>query len=39
MVLPLGLQIIGKQFAESTVFSVAHAFEQATDFHKQRPQL
>jgi len=37
--LPLGLQIIGKQFAESTVFRTAHAFEQVTDFHKQRPQL
>lgn len=37
--LPLGLQIIGKQFDETTVFKAAHAFEQATEFHKQRPQL
>jgi aspartyl-tRNA(Asn)/glutamyl-tRNA(Gln) amidotransferase subunit A len=37
--LPLGLQIIGKHFDESTVYRVAHAFEQATDFHKQKPQL
>ncbi|WP_071458419.1 Asp-tRNA(Asn)/Glu-tRNA(Gln) amidotransferase subunit GatA [Bacillus massilinigeriensis] len=37
--LPLGLQIIGKHFDESTVYRVAHAFEQATEFHKQRPQL
>ncbi len=37
--LPLGLQIIGKHFDESTVYRVAHAFEQATDFHKKRPQL
>jgi aspartyl-tRNA(Asn)/glutamyl-tRNA(Gln) amidotransferase subunit A len=37
--LPLGLQIIGKHFDEGTVYRVAHAFEQATDFHKQRPQL
>ncbi|MGG0717924.1 Asp-tRNA(Asn)/Glu-tRNA(Gln) amidotransferase subunit GatA [Robertmurraya massiliosenegalensis] len=37
--LPLGLQIIGKHFDESTVYRVAHAFEQATNFHKQKPQL
>ncbi|RFU60616.1 Asp-tRNA(Asn)/Glu-tRNA(Gln) amidotransferase subunit GatA [Bacillus sp. V59.32b] len=37
--LPLGLQIIGKHFDESTIYRTAHAFEQATDFHKQRPQL
>lgn len=37
--LPLGLQIIGKHFDESTVYRVAHAFEQATDYHKQKPQL
>jgi aspartyl-tRNA(Asn)/glutamyl-tRNA(Gln) amidotransferase subunit A len=37
--LPLGLQIIGKHFDESTIYRVAHAFEQATDFHTKRPQL
>ncbi|MFC3749867.1 Asp-tRNA(Asn)/Glu-tRNA(Gln) amidotransferase subunit GatA [Paenibacillus sp. GCM10012306] len=37
--LPVGLQIIGKEFDESTVLRVAHAFEQNTDHHKQRPQL
>jgi len=37
--LPLGLQIIGKHFDESTIYKVAHAFEQATDFHKQKPSL
>ncbi|MFJ8259348.1 Asp-tRNA(Asn)/Glu-tRNA(Gln) amidotransferase subunit GatA [Peribacillus asahii] len=37
--LPLGLQIIGKHFDESTVYRTAHAFEQATDFHKQFPKL
>lgn len=30
--LPLGLQIIGKAFDEMTVFSVAHAIEQAAQF-------
>lgn len=37
--LPLGLQIIGRHFDESTVYKVAHAFEQATDFHKQQPEM
>ncbi|MDN3017370.1 Asp-tRNA(Asn)/Glu-tRNA(Gln) amidotransferase subunit GatA [Paenibacillus sp. BSR1-1] len=37
--LPLGLQIIGKHFDEATVYRTAHAFEQATDFHKQKPGL
>jgi len=37
--LPLGLQIIGKHFDEATIYKVAHAFEQATDFHKQTPAI
>ncbi|WP_379970910.1 Asp-tRNA(Asn)/Glu-tRNA(Gln) amidotransferase subunit GatA [Ectobacillus sp. sgz5001026] len=37
--LPLGLQIIGKYFDEATIYRTAHAFEQATDYHKQKPQL
>lgn len=37
--LPVGLQIIGKAFDESTVLRVAHAFEQHTDHHKARPTL
>ncbi|WML42767.1 Asp-tRNA(Asn)/Glu-tRNA(Gln) amidotransferase subunit GatA [Neobacillus sp. PS3-40] len=37
--LPLGLQIIGKHFDEATVYRVAHAFETATNFHKQKPEL
>ncbi|MCA1322029.1 Asp-tRNA(Asn)/Glu-tRNA(Gln) amidotransferase subunit GatA [Bacillus tianshenii] len=37
--LPVGLQIIAKHFDESTIYRVAHAFEQATDHHKQKPQL
>ncbi|MGG3571104.1 Asp-tRNA(Asn)/Glu-tRNA(Gln) amidotransferase subunit GatA [Bacillus gobiensis] len=37
--LPLGLQIIGKHFDEKTVYRVAHAFEQATDHHKAKPEL
>ncbi|WP_342514369.1 Asp-tRNA(Asn)/Glu-tRNA(Gln) amidotransferase subunit GatA [Sporosarcina sp. FSL K6-1522] len=37
--LPLGLQIIGKHFDEATLYKVAHAYEQATDFHKQTPAI
>ncbi|WP_042225191.1 Asp-tRNA(Asn)/Glu-tRNA(Gln) amidotransferase subunit GatA [Oceanobacillus manasiensis] len=37
--LPIGLQIIGKHFDESTVFRAAHAFEKVTDHHTKRPQL
>ncbi|MBD7945938.1 Asp-tRNA(Asn)/Glu-tRNA(Gln) amidotransferase subunit GatA [Psychrobacillus sp. Sa2BUA9] len=37
--LPLGLQIIGKYFDEATIYRVAHAYEQATSFHKQTPQI
>ncbi|GGB67059.1 Asp-tRNA(Asn)/Glu-tRNA(Gln) amidotransferase subunit GatA [Fictibacillus barbaricus] len=37
--LPIGLQIIGKHFDESTIYRVAHAFEQATEHHKAKPKL
>ncbi|MNO42551.1 Glutamyl-tRNA(Gln) amidotransferase subunit A [compost metagenome] len=37
--LPVGLQIIGKAFDESSILRVAHAFEAHTDHHKQRPSL
>ena len=37
--LPVGLQMIGKALDEATLLRVAHAFEQHTDHHKQRPQL
>ncbi len=37
--LPMGLQIIGKHFDESTVYRAAYAYEQATNHHKKRPEL
>src|SRR5687767_9200394 len=37
--LPIGLQIGGAPFAESTVLALAHAYEQATAWHKRRPPL
>jgi aspartyl-tRNA(Asn)/glutamyl-tRNA(Gln) amidotransferase subunit A len=37
--LPIGLHILGKHFNEEKLFKVAYNFEQATDFHKQKPAL
>ncbi|MGD0281247.1 MAG: Asp-tRNA(Asn)/Glu-tRNA(Gln) amidotransferase subunit GatA [Dissulfurispiraceae bacterium] len=37
--LPVGLQIIGRHFDEESIFKVAYAYEQSTDWHTRRPQL
>ena len=37
--LPVGLQILGKSFDEETILRIAHAYEQATDWHTQKPAL
>jgi len=37
--LPIGLQISGNHFAETTVLALAHAYEQATNWHTRRPSL
>ena len=37
--LPIGLQISGAPFGESTVLALAHAYEQATEWHTRRPPL
>ena len=37
--LPIGLQLLGKHFNEGSLLKVAFNFEQATDFHKQKPKL
>ncbi|KPQ21290.1 Asp-tRNA(Asn)/Glu-tRNA(Gln) amidotransferase subunit GatA [Halomonas sp. HL-93] len=34
---PIGLQILGTHFAEAQLLNVAHQFQQATDWHTQRP--
>ena len=35
--LPVGLQIIGNHFTEARLFNIAHAFQQATDWHRPIP--
>jgi aspartyl-tRNA(Asn)/glutamyl-tRNA(Gln) amidotransferase subunit A len=37
--LPIGLQISGNHFSEPTVLALAHAYEQATEWHTRRPPL
>lgn len=37
--LPIGLQLIGKAFDEETLIRTAHAYEQATGWHKKKPGL
>jgi len=37
--LPIGLQIMGKHFDEELLLKVAYRFEQATEFHKKKPQI
>jgi aspartyl-tRNA(Asn)/glutamyl-tRNA(Gln) amidotransferase subunit A len=35
--LPVGLQIIGDYFSEARMLSVAHQYQQATDWHQRAP--
>ena len=37
--LPIGLQIQGPAFGEERILHVAYAYEQATGWHKSRPQI
>ena len=36
---PIGLQLMAKHFNEEMLLKVAYNFEQATDFHKKKPDL
>lgn len=36
--LPVGMQLIGNYFQESALLHAAHAFQQATDWHRRAPQ-
>jgi aspartyl-tRNA(Asn)/glutamyl-tRNA(Gln) amidotransferase subunit A len=35
--LPVGLQLVGKPFAEDSLLAAAHAYEQATEWHRRLP--
>jgi aspartyl-tRNA(Asn)/glutamyl-tRNA(Gln) amidotransferase subunit A len=37
--LPIGLQIVGPRLGEARVLALAHAYEQATDWHRREPSL
>jgi aspartyl-tRNA(Asn)/glutamyl-tRNA(Gln) amidotransferase subunit A len=39
MGLPIGLQLIGRAFDEAMLLRVAHAYQQATTWHKRKPTL
>jgi aspartyl-tRNA(Asn)/glutamyl-tRNA(Gln) amidotransferase subunit A len=35
--MPIGIQLIGRPFGEATLLRTAHAYQQVTDWHEQRP--
>jgi len=37
--LPLGLQLLGKPFGEETILRIAHAYQQRTAWHLEKPPL
>ncbi len=37
--MPVGLQLLGPLFKEEMLLRAAYGFEQATEFHKERPKL
>jgi aspartyl-tRNA(Asn)/glutamyl-tRNA(Gln) amidotransferase subunit A len=37
--LPIGMQLIGKPLDEATLIRIAHAYEQATEWHKRKPAV
>jgi aspartyl-tRNA(Asn)/glutamyl-tRNA(Gln) amidotransferase subunit A len=37
--LPIGMQIIGKPFAEETILRIAFAYEQVTQWHTRKPPV
>jgi aspartyl-tRNA(Asn)/glutamyl-tRNA(Gln) amidotransferase subunit A len=37
--LPIGMQLVGRPFDESTLFRIGHAYEQSTGWHRRRPVL
>ncbi len=37
--LPLGMQLIGAHFSDALLLELAHAYQQVTDWHRQRPNI
>jgi aspartyl-tRNA(Asn)/glutamyl-tRNA(Gln) amidotransferase subunit A len=37
--LPLAFQLIGRPFAEADLLAAAHAYEQATDWWREAPEI
>ncbi|MGE3270486.1 MAG: amidase family protein, partial [Chloroflexota bacterium] len=37
--LPIGMQVVGRPFDEPTVFKIADAYQQITDWHLQVPPI
>jgi len=37
--LPIGMQLVGRAFEEATLLRAAHAYEQATPWHRERPPV
>ena len=37
--LPIGLQLLGRPFGESDLLRAAHVYQEATDWHRKRPDL
>jgi aspartyl-tRNA(Asn)/glutamyl-tRNA(Gln) amidotransferase subunit A len=37
--LPIGLQLLGKPFGEAAVLRLGHAYQQSTQWHKEKPPI
>lgn len=37
--LPVGMQLMGPHYREEIIFKISHAYQQVTNWHKQRPEI
>ena len=37
--LPVGMQLMGRHFNEAILFRLAHAYQQATEWHLAKPMM